>query len=166
MTRYRHYINIAIYIAQVIPTILLLFVILTLGLEIPNIEYIINIIFIMALFIYLFKNKNVFTLLIGITLVIGNFSGLSAFGPTTLNSLHFNIGSVHIPLYCGVPIYSLLLLIYLICNRGFFIGVLTKEYWTDFLTRTHDLEAIYTVVNAKDPEKNDLEDDQNYGLPE
>ena len=148
MIRYRHYINIVLYFAQVIPTLLLLFVMITLGLNSSEIQNIINCIAMIILGVCLYYNKNLFTLLLGITLLAGNFTGLTAFGTVTHNSLFLNIGSLHVPLYWGSPIYSLLLIIYLINNKGFFIGIATKEYWTDFLTRTKDLEPVFTTVNS------------------
>jgi hypothetical protein len=125
----------------------------TLGVSSQDFQITTNWVAMIALGICLYYNKNVFTLLLGIVLITGNFTGLTAFGTVTHNSLFFNIGSLPIPLYWGSPIYSLLLIIYLVCNKGFFIGIATKEYWTDFLTRTKDLEPVFTTVNTKEPDE-------------
>jgi hypothetical protein len=97
----------------------------------------------------LFKNKNVFTLLLGLTLLIGNFCGLSAFHSVTTSTFSFRMGSLKIPLYWGQQFYSMLLVLYLIFNKEFFTGILTKEYWTDFTTRTSDLEPVVEIIKAE-----------------
>ncbi len=158
MTRYRHYINIALYLAQLIPSALLVFVIVTLSTGTPDIECNLNFVAMLLLGACLYSNKNVFTLVLGIVLLIGNFTGLTAFGTITHSSFFINIGALPIPLYWGVPFYSFLLLIYFICNRGFFIGIATKDYWTGFLTRTQDLEAVFITVNASGFDKSESED--------
>ena len=96
----------------------------------------------------LFYNKNVFSLALFATLVIGNFCGLSSIHTITTQGFYFNISTIHIPIYWGQPVYSLLLAIYLVFNSGLFTGIVTKEYWKDFLTRTNDLEPILTIVNV------------------
>ncbi len=147
MTTYRRLINVGLFLAQVVPTIYLIYYMIA-NSGSPDIEIIINFVFIFALTITLFKNKNVFTLLVGLTLVIGNFTGLTAFETLSKYDFFLNIGSFPIPLYWGQPFYSILLLIYLIFNKGFYIGIATKEYWADFLTRTMDLEVAYAIINA------------------
>ena len=86
--------------------------------------------------------------MVGVTLVTGNFGGLSCFHEITTSFVGFHIGPLPIPLYYGQPLYSVLLLIYLIFNKEFYIGVVTKEYWNGFLHRTKDLEQVFTIVNA------------------
>jgi hypothetical protein len=105
-------------------------------------------IFLIGLTTALFKNKNVFTLILGLTLLVGNFTGITAFETLTKYDFFLNIGSLPIPLYWGAPFYSVLLLIYIIFNKGFYTGIATKKYWSDFLTRTKDLEVVYTVING------------------
>lgn len=153
MTKNRYYINLALYFIQIMATLFTLFIMVTLGFRVQDFQIITNWIAMIALGICLFYNKNLFTLISGIVLITGNFTGLTAFGTVTHNSLFFNIGSLHIPLYWGSPMYSFLLIIYLLCNKGFFIGIATKEYWTDFLTRTNDLEPIFTIVNMKEKKR-------------
>jgi hypothetical protein len=114
----------------------------------PGIRSILGFVFLIGLTIALFKNKNVFTLLLGLTLLVGNFTGITVFETLTKYDFFLNIGSLPIPLYWGAPFYSVLLLIYIIFNKGFYTGIATKEYWTDFLTRAIDLDAVYTVINV------------------
>lgn len=153
MTKYRHLINIGLFLAQVLPTIYLIYYIIN-NSGTPGIRNILGFVFLIGLTITLFKNKNVFTLLLGVTLLVGNFTGITVFETLTKYDFFLNIGSLPIPLYWGAPFYSLLLLIYFVFNKGFYTGIATKEYWTDFLTRTKDLEVVYTVINA-DTKNND-----------
>lgn len=104
----------------------------------------------------LFINQNLFTLILGVTLVVGNFGGLSCFHSISTVFFGFHIGSIPIPLYYGQPEYSFLLFIYLVFNKDFYTGIATKEYWRNFFTRTQDLEAVLTVINI-DNKQNDNE---------
>ena len=154
MTKYRHLINIGLFIAQVVPTIYLIYSIIVYS-GTPGIRNVLGFIFLIGLTIALFKNKNVFTLILGLTLLVGNFTGITVFETLTKYDFFLNIGSLPIPLYWGAPFYSILLLIYIIFNKGFYTGIATKEYWSDFLTRTKDLEVVYTVINADTKNNND-----------
>ncbi|MES2513784.1 MAG: hypothetical protein V4580_06540 [Bacteroidota bacterium] len=103
----------------------------------------------LATLVMLFINHNLFNLMLGITLVIGNFGGLSCFHEISTSYVGFHIGPLPIPLYYGQPLYSVLLLIYMLFNKEFYIGLVTKEYWQGFLHRTKDLEQVITIVKAK-----------------
>lgn len=96
--------------------------------------------FTIALVIMFFKNKNVFTLLLAITLIIGNFAGLTLLDYMQTYSAGIRIKSIFIPIYWGQPFFSILLFVYLVFNLGFFRGIASKEYWNGFLTRKEDLE--------------------------
>ncbi len=137
MTKYRHLINIGLFLTQVFPTIYLVYSIIVYS-GTPGIRSVLSSIFLIGLTIALFKSKNVFTLLLGLTLLVGNFTGITVFEALTTREFYINFGSLHIPLYWGQPFYSILLFIYIIFNKGFYIGIATKEYWVDFLTRTKD----------------------------
>jgi hypothetical protein len=154
MTKYRHLINIGLFIAQIVPTIYLIYSIIVYS-GTPGIRNVLGFIFLIGLTIALFKNKNVFTLILGLTLFVGNFTGITVFETLTKYDFFLNIGSLPIPLYWGAPFYSVLLLIYIIFNKGFYTGIATKEYWGDFLTRTKDLEVVYTVINTDTKNNND-----------
>jgi hypothetical protein len=91
-------------------------------------------------------NRNLLTLVLGLNLLVGNFAGLSSLHSITTQGAFFNIGSLSIPLYWGQPFYSVLLIIYLIFNISFYIGIATKEYWDNFLTRNNDLEIVLVQV--------------------
>ena len=113
-----------------------------------QVQHYVCIILTLGTLITLFINQNLFNLMVGVTLVTGNFGGLSCFHEITTSFVGFHIGPLPIPLYYGQPLYSVLLLIYLIFNKEFYIGVVTKEYWNGFLHRTKDLEQVFTIVNA------------------
>jgi hypothetical protein len=98
--------------------------------------------------ITLFINQNLFNLMLGVTLVTGNFGGLSCFREITTSFVGFHIGALPIPLYYGQPLFSILLLVYIIFNKEFYIGVATKEYWQGFLHRTKDLEQVFTIITV------------------
>jgi len=115
-----------------------------------KIQHYIAILFIFGTFVTLFLNRNIFTLSLGLTLIIGNFGGLSILPEITTTYLIFNIGSLPLPLYYGQFEFSILLLIYIVFDKEFYIGIATKEYWKNFLTRTKDLEMEFTVVNGDD----------------
>lgn len=117
-----------------------------------KIQHYIAILFIFGTFITLFINHNIFTLALGLTLLIGNFGGLSILQEITTTYLCFNIGSLPIPLYYGQFEFSILLLIYIVFDKEFYIGIATKEYWTNFLTRTKDLEMVFTVIKVDNNE--------------
>jgi hypothetical protein len=102
----------------------------------------------LATLIMLFINHNLFNLMLGITLVIGNFGGLSCFHEISTSYVGFHIGPLPIPLYYGQPLYSVLLLIYMLFNKEFYIGLVTKAYWQGFIHRTKDLEQFTANVNA------------------
>jgi hypothetical protein len=59
MTKYRYLINLGLFIAQVVPTLYLIYYIVTTFGK-PDIEVMINFIFISVLGVMLFKNKNFF----------------------------------------------------------------------------------------------------------
>jgi hypothetical protein len=86
--------------------------------------------------------------MLGVTLVTGNFGGLSCFREITTSFVGFHIGALPIPLYYGQPLFSILLLVYIIFNKEFYIGVATKEYWQGFLHRTKDLEQVFTIITV------------------
>ena len=147
MTKYRHIINIGLLLTLIGFTIRLIIYIIT-NSGTPGLRNIISFVFVSALTFMLFKNKNIFTLLLGATLLIGNFTGLTVFESVTTSKFVINLGSIPIPLYWGQRFYSLLLFIYIVVNKNFFVGITTKEYWADFITRTQDLEPVFTVVNS------------------
>lgn len=148
MKKYRSIINISLFLLQIVLSFYLLSRIIVLS-GAPGPRHIVNFTAMVLLSVSYFKNKNVFTLLLGLVLLAGNFAGLSAFEIITTYDFFIYLGSLPIPLYWGAPFYSLLLFIYLAANKGFYIGIVTKAYWTGFLTRTEDLEAVYTTVNAE-----------------
>ena len=137
MTKYRHLINIGLFLAQVVPTIYFIYYIIV-NSGTHGLRSVLGFVFLIGLTITLFKNKNVFTLLLGLTLLVGNFTGITVFETLTKYDFFLNIGYLPIPLYWGAPFYSVLLLIYIVFNKGFYTGIATKEYWADFLTRTNN----------------------------
>lgn len=151
MKAHRHTINLVLYLVQLVLSFYLLAQLLSKGLT-PVPRHVVNFAGMLALAGVYFYNRQVFTLLLGLVLLAGNFTGLSAFETISWQSLFFNIGSFSIPLYWGAPFYSLLLAIYLAANKGFYIGFGTAAYWKDFRTRTEDLVMTYTVANADEQE--------------
>lgn len=157
MKKYRHIINILILTVLIILAFYLLFIDVFWTGSFLELRHYISFLFTIVTIVALFKNINFFTLLVGVTLLIGNFGGLSSLLDIRTWYSTFNIGSLHIPVYYGQPFYSLLLLIYLIFNKGFFIGIVTKEYWQNFSTRTDDLELVFTTIKAD----NQVEENKN-----
>jgi hypothetical protein len=124
-----------------------------------KIQHYIGILFTLGTFYTLFNNKNIFTLALGLTLAIGNFGGLSPLIDIWTWYSTFNIGSLHIPVYYGQPVYSVMFFVYLVFNKEFYIGVVTKEYWQGFLTRKKDLELVFTTITVDTQKIENIEND-------
>ncbi len=137
LKKYRRFTNIGLIATLTIMTVVLFVTVLTTD-ALLTLRHYIGIGFTVVTLATLFTSRNTFTLLLGLTLIIGNFCGLSSLHTITTSSFKFN----KIPLYWGQPEYTLMLIIYLLFNRGFFIGISTKEYWQEFTTRANDLEQI------------------------
>lgn len=146
MKKYRHIINVLLLTVLIILAFYLLFIDVWWTGGFLEIRHYISLLFTLGTIVVLFKNINLFTLLLGLMLLIGNFGLLSSIIEIRTCYTTFNIGSLHIPIYYGQPTYSVMLVVYLIFNKGFFIGIATKEYWQGFLTRTDDLEMVLTTV--------------------
>ena len=149
MNKARHLVNIGILAALLIATGILIFNAGTTGstLEFRHYIGIVGTVWTLAAF---FFSRNLFTLILGLVLLIGNFGGLSSFYPITNGALWFKPGSSRIALYWGQPEYTLLLLIYLAFNIGFYREVGTKKYWTNFSTRGDQLQPIGDEEESKD----------------
>jgi hypothetical protein len=73
-----------------------------------------------------------------ITLLIGQFCGLSCWPSITVRTFSFN----DIPFYKGQGFYFLLILIHLLFSLAFYNGILSSRYWKEnFLFRTEDLDV-------------------------
>ena len=158
MKKYRHIINIGLILILATLSVQLLITILTTSAAM-NIQHYNSLVLTTATLILLFLNKNIFTLLLGVTLIIGNCAGLSAFHKITTFSTGPNVGSLHIPIYWGQPAYSIMLFVYLIFNKEFFIGILSKKYWIGFTKRTTDFEREVVVIKLGQQPKEDTEND-------
>jgi hypothetical protein len=100
----------------------------------------------------LFYNRNIFILLLGINLVVGNFCELTIFIGMETGEFIFYFAKLPIPLYWGQPFYSFVLFIYILFNKGFYIGILSNSYWPEFLNRKEDLktDVITITTDRKD----------------
>lgn len=115
-----------------------------------SIRHYIGFFFTIVTFLYIFFNKNIFTLLLGINLLIGNFCGLTVFRAFYITTFGVTIGKMYIPLYWGIQVYTLLLIIYILFNARFYVGILSRNYWSDFHTRTEDLKRNVIVIDVSD----------------
>ncbi|MGZ4047980.1 MAG: hypothetical protein ACXVNN_01385 [Bacteroidia bacterium] len=112
-----------------------------------TIRHYIGFFFTLSTLLYLFFNRNIFTLSLGVNLLVGNFSGLTVLTNLTTTYAAFGIAGFPIPLYWGQPFYSVLLFIYLLFNAKFYRGILSANYWENFLNRTEDSEVVPVVLD-------------------
>ncbi len=154
MKRYRYPVNMALFLSFFIPALYLIYSFF-LHTAAPEVRSILGFFSLLCLSFALFKNKNTFTLLLGLSLLAGNFNGITVFENFPAYHFFIHIGSVSIPLYWGVPFFSLLLFIYILFNKGFYTGIVSKNYWTNFLSRTSDIETVYTLVSPVEDQHKD-----------
>ena len=115
-----------------------------------SIRHYIGFFFTIVTLLYVFFNRNIFTLLLGVNLLIGNFCGLTVLMNFYKTSAGITIGKAYIPLYWGNEFYTALFIIYLLFNAKFYIGILSPNYWSGFLARTEDLKRNIVVIDVSD----------------
>jgi hypothetical protein len=149
MKKLRFLVNILIVLFLLIITVYTFYNVYTLSSTL-SIRHYIGFFFTIATFLYVFVNRNIFTLLLGINLLIGNFCGLTVLANFYTSTFGMNIWKMYIPFYWGNEVYSVLLIIYILFNARFYVGILSRNYWFDFLTRTEDLKRNVIVIDVSD----------------
>jgi hypothetical protein len=155
MKKYRYIVNIIILVTIILTACYSVYSSLT-SPFVLSLRFYIGVLFIIATVVTFAKNKNVFTLFLFLHLLIGNFCGLTCLLYVFTGSSFLNLGSLSLPLYWGQPFYSILLVIYIVFNSGIFIGIASKKYWDDFLTRNDDLELVLRTVDPSDDSEKSL----------
>jgi hypothetical protein len=134
-------INLGLLATLVVSTAYLLFMVTTTD-DALEIRHYIGIVATCVSAISFLFNKNLFKYCLGLTLVIGNFCGLSTFPTILTSALWFHPGSIQVPLYWGQPQYSAMLFIYLIVNREFYTGRFAKENLKNLLVEPDDEKVV------------------------